>query len=124
MRKTRTTKPEAKPRAILYGRVSTKEQAEKDLSLPSQFDIMRRYCTEKEFEVVEEITEPGRSARDDNRKEFNRMMRLVLAPSADIQSVLVAYTSRFMRNTAKAKILEGTPSKARDSRHRCPAGDG
>ncbi len=104
MRKTRTTKPEAKPRAILYGRVSTKEQAEKDLSLPSQFDIMRRYCTEKEFEVVEEITEPGRSARDDNRKEFNRMMRLVLAPSADIQSVLVAYTSRFMRNTAKAKI--------------------
>ncbi len=44
-------------RALLYGRVSTNEQAEKGFSLTSQLVAMRKYAAEHDFTVVAEITD-------------------------------------------------------------------
>jgi len=44
-------------RAVLMGRVSTEEQAEKGYSLPSQMEACRRYAEENGFEVVAEVTD-------------------------------------------------------------------
>lgn len=93
-------------RVVCYARVSTKEQAEKDLSIPAQLDAMRRYCRDRGYEVVEEYIEPGASARDGNRKVFKAMLGDILAPNAGVDAVLVYQTSRFMRNRRRAPVLK------------------
>jgi site-specific DNA recombinase len=93
-------------RVVLYARVSTVEQAERDLSLPAQLDALRRFCTTRGYEIVGEYKEEGASGTDDNRKVFRRMLEDVLAPSKDVQAVLVYQSSRFMRNATKARALK------------------
>ncbi len=88
---------------VLYARVSTAEQAEKDLSLPAQLSAMREYCDQRGLRVVDEFIEAGASGTDDNRPEFRKMLESVLAPSSKVALVLVYQTSRFMRNVAKAR---------------------
>jgi len=61
-------------RAALYKRVNTGRQAEKDLSLPDQERQLRDYCRQKGWEVYRVYTEPGASARDDTRPEFQDMV--------------------------------------------------
>lgn len=95
-------------RALLYARVSTVEQAERELSLPAQIDALRRYCAQRGYEVAGEYIEPGASGTDDNRKIFRSMLEAALAPSANVQAVLVLHTSRFMRNATRARALKDT----------------
>lgn len=112
MKKRRAgARPNDALRVVLYARVSTAEQAEKDLSIPAQLDAMRRYCHDRGYTAVTEYVEPGASATDDNRKVFKRMLEDVLAPDAAIDSVLVYHTSRFMRNAGKARALKGALKK-------------
>ncbi len=58
-------------RVVAYARVSTVEQAEKDLSIPAQLDAIRRYARERGYELVQEYQEAGASGRDDNRPSFS-----------------------------------------------------
>lgn len=37
-----------------YARVSTSEQAERDLSLPAQIDALKRYCLQRGYTIVGE----------------------------------------------------------------------
>jgi site-specific DNA recombinase len=97
------TKTEVR-RVVLYARVSTAEQAEKDLSLPAQLRSLQRHARERGWEVVCEYVEPGASGRDENRPAFRRMMQDVLAPSAGVDAILVVHTSRFMRDAAKSIV--------------------
>src|ERR1700732_5266332 len=60
--------------AVLYLRVSTGRQAEHDLSIPDQRRQLLAYCEGKGWQVVSEYVEPGASATDDRRPEFQRMM--------------------------------------------------
>lgn len=87
---------------VLYARVSTVEQAERDLSLPAQLGSLKRYAADRGYRVIAEYVEPGASGRDDNRRTFKRMMEDVMAPSSDVDAVLVVHTSRFMRDAGKA----------------------
>ncbi|MEY4583139.1 MAG: hypothetical protein RL701_7842, partial [Pseudomonadota bacterium] len=87
---------------VLYARVSTVEQAERDLSLPAQLGSLQRYAADRGYTVIAEYIEPGASGRDDNRRTFKRMMEDIMAPSAKIDAVLVVHTSRFMRDAGKA----------------------
>ena len=91
-------------RVVLYARVSTAEQAEKDLSLPSRLRTLERHARERGLEVVASYVEPGASGRDDQRPVFRRMMQEVLAPSATVDAILVVHTSRFMRDAAKSIV--------------------
>jgi len=97
---------DGKARAALYARVSTVEQAEKDLSLPAQLGAMRKYCADKGIEIVGEYVEPGASGTDDNRPIFRRMLEEVFRPDSTVNTVLTYQTSRFMRNAAKARTLK------------------
>jgi DNA invertase Pin-like site-specific DNA recombinase len=53
--------PKTKPieQVLLYGRVSTVEQAERDLSIPAQFESMRRYCEDHAYTIIEECFDLG-----------------------------------------------------------------
>ena len=87
-------------RVAVYTRVSTTRQAENDISIPDQLAQARRYCQERKWIVVREFVDPGASARDDKRPEFQRMMDTACVDPSPFDVVLVHSQSRFFRDTA------------------------
>src|SRR4029434_10110161 len=61
-------------RAALYLRVSTGRQADNDLSIPDQRRQAKGYCGSRGRQIVGDYVEPGVSATDDRRPEFQRMI--------------------------------------------------
>ena len=66
-------------RAALYLRVSTARQAERDVSIPDQKRQGEAYCQSRGYQLAETYVEPGASAANDRRPEFQPMMRLAPA---------------------------------------------
>jgi site-specific DNA recombinase len=85
-------------RAALYLRVSTTRQAEVDLSIPDQQTQTSAYCARQGWRVVGEYVEPGASAMDDNRPEFQRMIERASDDDHPIDVIVVHSFSRFFRD--------------------------
>ena len=85
-------------RCVGYYRVSTTEQAKRELSLPAQKNAVAKFCTANHYTLVAHYEDRGWSGTTDKRPEFQRMLRDILAPSAEIDAVVVYQTSRFMRD--------------------------
>jgi site-specific DNA recombinase len=85
-------------RAALYLRVSTGRQAENDLSIPDQRRQAKGYCTSHGWEIVADYVEPGVSATDDRRPEFQRMIDAATAKPSAFDVILVHSFSRFFRD--------------------------
>ena len=85
-------------RAVLYLRVSTGRQAEHDLSIPDQRRQALSFCEGKGWQVVSEYVEPGASATDDRRPEFQRMMDAAAARPPLFDIIVVHSFSRFFRD--------------------------
>lgn len=85
----------------LYLRVSTSRQAEKDLSIPDQRRQTMEYCESKKWSVVKEFVEPGASATDDRRPEFQKMIDAACTPNPPFTIILVHSYSRFFRDAFK-----------------------
>ena len=71
-------------RAILYARVSTNEQATSGYSLSQQLEALREYAAREGYEIVEEITDPGRSGATLDRPGLDRMRNLVAAGGVSV----------------------------------------
>ena len=61
-------------RAAAYLRVSTGRQAEADLSIPDQKAQIDAWVAQRGWTLAAEYIEPGASATDDKRPEFQRMI--------------------------------------------------
>ncbi len=85
-------------RAALYLRVSTSRQAENDLSIPDQRRQAKAYCTSHGWEIVADYIEPGASATDDRRPEFQRMIDAATAKPPAFNVIVVHSFSRFFRD--------------------------
>jgi site-specific DNA recombinase len=85
-------------RAALYLRVSTTRQAEVDLSIPDQQAQTSAYCARHSWRVIAEYVEPGASAMDDNRPEFQRMIERACDDDHPIDVIVVHSFSRFFRD--------------------------
>jgi site-specific DNA recombinase len=85
-------------RAALYLRVSTTRQAEVDLSIPDQQAQTSAYCARRGWRVVAEYVEPGASAMDDHRREFQRMIERACDDDRPIDMIVVHSFSRFFRD--------------------------
>ena len=86
-------------RAIVYARVSTTRQADHDLSIPDQVAHAERYCADRSIEIVATYIDPGASARDDKRPEFQRMIEDVKSKAVSADFILVHSFSRFFRES-------------------------
>ena len=73
-RSTGICAPASAPRAAIYLRVSTGRQAEHDLSIPDQRAQTQAWVAQRGWTVVAEYIEPGASATDDKRPEFQKMI--------------------------------------------------
>ncbi len=85
-------------RAALYLRVSTARQAEHDVSIPDQKRQGEAYCEARGYQLVETYVEPGASATNDRRPEFQRMIEAGTSRPAPFDVVIVHSFSRFFRD--------------------------
>ena len=90
-------------RAVLYLRVSTKDQAERGgeaegFSLPAQRDACTRKATSLGAEVVEEFADRGESAKTADRPELLRLLEYLREERPDF--VIVHKVDRLARNRA------------------------
>jgi site-specific DNA recombinase len=96
----------ARDLSISYLRVSTLEQAERELSLPAQRLGVEEYVGRLGQEIAEEYLEAGRTATNSNRPVFRRMLEDVFRSGSRIGTIVVSHTSRFTRNAAEARIIK------------------
>jgi DNA invertase Pin-like site-specific DNA recombinase len=90
-------------KALIYLRVSSMQQAEKDYdaegySLPAQRTACRRKADSLEATVAEEFVERGESGTTANRPALKRM--LARLAEGDVQYVIVHKVDRLARNRA------------------------
>jgi len=84
--------------AVLYARVSTEKQADKDLSLPAQLQAMRDYARQHGWTVLEEFIEPGASAKTTERPALQRLLTKIKDTDTKVGVVLVHKIDRLARN--------------------------
>ena len=82
---------------LLYARVSTERQAEKDLSIPAQLQIMREYAKKQGWGVIGHYVDEGESARTADRPELKRLLHYC-QKQRGVDLVLVHKIDRLARN--------------------------
>src|SRR5262245_26320612 len=90
--------PASTARAAIYLRVSTGRQAEQDLSIPDQRAQTKAWIAQRGWTLVEEFVEPGASATDDRRPEFQRMIERACDGENAFDVIVVHSFSRFFRD--------------------------
>jgi DNA invertase Pin-like site-specific DNA recombinase len=83
-------------RAVLYARVSSKEQREEGYSVEAQLRLLREYATKQGFDIAEEFIDVE-SASKSGRTGFNAMLAY-LQKQSSCRVVLVEKTDRLYRN--------------------------
>ena len=91
-------RPASALRAAAYLRVSTGRQAEHDLSIPDQKAQTTAWASGRGMEIVAEYVEPGASATDDKRPEFQRMIERACDGENAFDVIVVHSFSRFFRD--------------------------
>lgn len=99
-------------RAAIYVRVSTTRQAEGEISLPDQIAQCEAYCKRNGLPVVATFIEPGASARDDDRPEFQAMIHQATRTNRPFDAVVDHSLSRFSRDSVHAGIYTNALEKA------------
>jgi site-specific DNA recombinase len=83
-------------KCVLYARVSTERQADKELSIPAQLEAMRAYAAARGWSVAREFVEAGASARTADRPALQEMLAAVRDQPPDF--VLVHKVDRLARS--------------------------
>lgn len=90
----------AKPkgqRAVIYARVSSKEQEQEGFSIPAQLRLLQEYADANKLGVCEQFVE-AETAKRSGRRAFSRMLRFV--KENGIENILAEKTDRLYRNFA------------------------
>lgn len=87
----------AKTKAVIYARVSSKEQEAEGFSVDAQLRLLRAYAAEQQVEVAREFTE-AETAKQSGRKAFGEMLRFLEANPGHV--ILVEKVDRLYRNFA------------------------
>ena len=84
--------------AVIYVRVSTKEQTE-NLSLPTQLKACEEYCERQGFHVLARFREEGESAKTADRTELQKLLQFCRTNKGRVQFVVVFNLTRFARES-------------------------
>ena len=85
-------------KVALYARVSSEQQAEKDLSIPAQLKALKTHALKRGWDVAIEFVDKAESARSANRPAFQEMIACTKQKPLPFQVILVWKLSRFARN--------------------------
>ena len=90
--------------AVMYARVSSREQEREGYSIPAQRKLLTEYAASRGFQIVRTFVDVE-SAKNPGRKEFGNMLRM-LATDSDCRAVLVEKTDRLYRNRTDSLAFE------------------
>src|SRR5437879_6573314 len=82
--------------AVIYVRVSTKEQTE-NLSLQTQLRACEDYCKREGYEVLERFREERESAKTTDRTELQNLLKYCRTHKGKVHFVVVYNLTRFAR---------------------------
>lgn len=91
--------------AVIYTRVSSKEQADKNQSLEVQRKVIEDYAERAGFSIANYFGGTHESAKTDERKEFSRMLAYVKKNKGRVSHILVYALDRFSRSGGPAIML-------------------
>jgi len=90
--------------AVIYARVSGREQEREGYSIPAQLKLLKEYARQRSLHVVQEFVDVE-SAKNPGRREFGNMLRF-LETDEQCRVVLVEKTDRLTRNRTDALRVE------------------
>ncbi len=90
--------------AVLYARVSSKDQEREGYSIPAQLKLLREYARTHDFELVREFLDVE-TAKTTGRKQFGEMVRF-FRENPDCRIAIVEKTDRLYRNFRDCVTLE------------------
>lgn len=91
--------------AILWARVSTKEQAEEGYSLDSQVKMLRDYAQKEGLKIIREFVVPESASGKQERKKFQEMLEY-LKNHKNIKHVICEKVDRMTRNFKDSTKLD------------------
>jgi site-specific DNA recombinase len=83
-------------KAVIYARVSSKEQEQEGYSIPAQLKLLKEYAAKNNYQIVKEFVDIE-TAKKAGRENFNTMIQFVKA-DVNIKAVLCEKTDRLYRN--------------------------
>jgi len=90
--------------AVIYARVSSKEQEQEGFSIPAQLKFLRNYASRNEFRVAQEFIDVE-TAKVTGRKKFGEMLAF-LSRNPRCRVLIVEKTDRLYRNFRDCVALE------------------
>lgn len=93
---------------VIYTRVSTKEQADNNMSLETQRKLCEQFAKKHNYIILGDFGGTYESAQTDERKEFNSMLSFVRKCREKISFIIVYSVDRFSRSGANAIYLKET----------------
>ncbi len=97
---------------VIYTRVSTKEQADNNLSLDTQKKACEFYASKIGYSILGYFGGTYESAKNDERKEFTNMLSFVKKSKEKVSHIIVYSVDRFSRSGANAIYLADQLKKA------------
>ncbi len=83
--------------AVLYARVSSKDQEKEGFSIPAQQKLLRGYADDQNLIVVKEFTDVE-TAKRAGRTQFTKMLEYLKKHESTCKTILVEKTDRLYRN--------------------------
>ena len=100
--KGKPAKTERNNTCVIYTRVSTREQAEHNMSLDTQRRACETYVRKQGYRIMAYFGGTYESAKTDERIEFNNMLSFVQKSREKISYIVVYSVDRFSRSGANA----------------------
>ena len=91
-------------KAVIYTRVSTKEQAENNQSLETQKKYCELFAAKKGIDIISYFGGTYESAKSDERKEFTKMLSFVKR-NKSVSYIIVYSYDRFSRTGANGAYI-------------------
>jgi len=98
-------------KAVIYTRVSSKEQEKEGFSIPAQLKLLREYASENGFVIIHEFIDVE-TAKQSGRTGFNEMLKYLKSrsnrknPDSNCRIILVEKTDRLYRNFKDYVIID------------------
>lgn len=90
-------------KAVVYARVSSKEQETEGFSIPAQLKFLQEYASKNGYVIVKKFTD-AQTAKKSGRKQFNLMLNFMEEHS--ITHLLVEKTDRLLRNMSDYVLIK------------------
>ncbi len=96
-------------KALIYARVSSKDQEAEGFSIPAQLKILNEYALKNGYTVVGKFTDVE-TAKKTGRTQFNKMLNLIHEDQS-IKHILVEKTDRLTRNMSDYALIDKLTSQ-------------